>query len=317
MSAWFLSFGLPDFSITFFWNYQSMTESFLNYLEFEKRSSPHTVIAYRNDLDQAEEFVKLSFDQVDLSTCGHSELRAWIIDLVEQGLSPSSINRKLATLRSYYKFLFRSGIISKEPTYKLKSLKTPKKLPEFIQEETISSVLEEEIYAPGFEGQRDRMVMEFLYLTGVRLSELTGLQWKNLNLVEDQVKVLGKRQKERIIPITKTLKQNIILYQKVFQERFSNLDGNAYFIVSNKGEKSYPMMIYRIVRQYLDLFAQNTRRSPHLLRHTFATHLLNKGADLNAVKDLLGHANLAATQVYTHNSMEKLKAVFEQAHPKA
>ncbi len=173
------------------------------------------------------------------------------------------------------------------------------------------------MYEPTFEGQRDRMVMEFLYLTGVRLSELTGLKWIDINLIEDQVKVLGKRKKERIIPLTKSLKQNIILYQKVFEERFSKLDSNAYFIVSNKGEQSYSMLIYRIVRHYLDLFAQNTRRSPHLLRHTFATHLLNKGADLNAVKDLLGHANLAATQVYTHNSMEKLKAVFEQAHPKA
>ena len=186
-----------------------------------------------------------------------------------------------------------------------------------MQEDTLESVLKEEVYATTFEGQRDRMVMEFLYLTGVRLSELLGLKWKDINLQEEQVKVLGKRKKERIIPLTKSLKKNIILYSKVFDETFSKPEGNAYFIVSNKGEPSYPMMIYRIVKKYLDLFAQNTRRSPHLLRHTFATHLLNKGADLNAVKELLGHANLAATQVYTHNSMEKLKAVFEQAHPKA
>lgn len=294
-----------------------MIESFINYLEYERRSSSHTVLAYRKDLEQAEEFVSTSFEIQELADCGHPELRAWIIDLVEQGLSPTSVNRKLATLRSYYKFLLRSRVISKDPTYKLKSLKTPKKLPEFVQEETISSVLEEEVYEPGFEGQRDKMVMEFLYLTGVRLSELTGLKWKDLNLVEDQVKVLGKRQKERIIPITKGLKQNILLYQKVFEERFSKIEGNEYFITNNNGGKGYSMLIYRIVKKYLDLFAQNSRRSPHLLRHTFATHLLNKGADLNAVKDLLGHANLAATQVYTHNSMEKLKAVFEQAHPKA
>jgi integrase/recombinase XerC len=236
---------------------------------------------------------------------------------VEKGLSTTSVNRKIATLRSYYTFLLRSRLITQDPTYKLKSLKNPKKLPEFVQELTIEAVLDEEVYEPTFEGQRDRMVMEFLYLTGVRLSELTGLRWGDLNLIEDQVKVLGKRKKERIIPLTKKLKQNIILYQKVFEERFSKLEANAYFIVSNKGEQSYAMMIYRIVRHYLDLFAQNSRRSPHLLRHTFATHLLNKGADLNAVKDLLGHASLAATQVYTHNSMEKLKAVFEQAHPKA
>ena len=294
-----------------------MIDSFINYLEFEKRSSAHTVLAYRKDLEQASEFVQNSFELNDLESCTHAELRAWIIDLVEQGLSATTVNRKLATLRSYYKFLMRSQVISKDPTYKLKSLKTPKKLPEFVQEESISSVLEEDVYADTFEGQRDKMIMEFLYLTGVRLSELIGLKWKDLNLIEEHVKVLGKRQKERIIPITKSLKQNIVLYQKVFEERFSKIEGNSYFIVSNKGEQSYPMMIYRTVRHYLDLFAQNTRRSPHLLRHTFATHLLNKGADLNAVKDLLGHANLAATQVYTHNTMEKLKAVFEQAHPKA
>lgn len=294
-----------------------MIESFINYLEFEKRSSTHTVLAYRHDLEQLREFVALSFEIQDISECSHPELRAWVIDLVEQGLSTTSVNRKIATLRSYFKFLLRSRVINQDPTYKLKSLKNPKKLPEFVQEVTIESVLEEEVYEPTFEGQRDRMVMEFLYLTGVRLSELTSLKWSDINLLEEQVKVLGKRKKERIIPITKMLKQNILSYQKVFEERFSKTGMNDYFIVSNKGEQSYSMMIYRIVRQYLDLFAQNTRRSPHLLRHTFATHLLNKGADLNAVKDLLGHANLAATQVYTHNTMEKLKAVFEQAHPKA
>jgi len=294
-----------------------MIDSFINYLEFEKRSSNHTVLAYRKDLEQALDFVSLSFSIQDLAECTHSELRAWIIDLVEQGLSATSVNRKLATLRSFYTFLMRSKVIQKDPTHKLKSLKTSKKLPEFIQETTIASVLEEDVYEPSFEGFRDRMVMEFLYLTGVRLSELISLQWKDLNFHEAQVKVLGKRQKERIIPITTSLQQNIILYRKVFEETFSKIEGNEYFIVSIKGKRSYPMMIYRIVRKYLDRFAQTTKRSPHLLRHTFATHLLNKGADLNAVKDLLGHANLAATQVYTHNTMEKLKAVFDQAHPKA
>ena len=294
-----------------------MIDSFINYLEYEKRSSPHTVVAYRKDLEQAAEFVAISFEIRELQQCTHPDLRAWVIDLVEQGLSATTVNRKIASLKSFFKFLLRSRVISQDPTYKLKSLKKPKKLPEFVQETTIESVLEESVYEPTFEGQRDRMVMEFLYLTGVRLSELTALKWKDLNLIEDQVKVLGKRNKERIIPLTRMLKQNIISYSKVFEERFSKIEGNAYFIVSNRGEQAYSMMIYRIVRHYLDLFAQNTRRSPHLLRHTFATHLLNKGADLNAVKDLLGHASLAATQVYTHNSMEKLKAVFEQAHPKA
>ena len=294
-----------------------MINAFVNYLEYEKRSSPHTVEAYERDLRQFEDFVKLSFELNKISEASHSEIRAWVIDLVEQGLSSTSVNRKIATLRSYYKFLLRTEVITQDPTYKLKSLKNPKKLPEFVQENSIASVLEESVYESGFEGQRDRMVMEFLYLTGVRLSELIGLKWEDIHLGQEQVKVLGKRKKERIIPITKGLKQNILSYQKVFEERFPKAGQSHYFIVSNSGAKSYPMMIYRIVRQYLDRFAQTSKRSPHILRHTFATHLLNKGADLNAVKDLLGHANLAATQVYTHNSMEKLKAVFEQAHPKA
>jgi integrase/recombinase XerC len=294
-----------------------MVESFINHLEFEKRTSRHTIIAYRKDLEQFEEFSRLSFEQEDITKADHGTIRAWVIDLVEQGLNPSSVNRKIATLRSFYNFLMRSGEITQDPTYKIRSLKTPKRLPEFVQEDAIGKILEEMHYAADFDGQRDRMVMEFLYLTGVRLSELIELKWRDIDLHQDAVKVFGKRKKERIIPISKSLKLNIISYRKVFHESFSNTDENDYFIVTKEKEQAYPMKIYRIVRQYLDLFAQTTKRSPHLLRHTFATHLLNKGADLNAVKDLLGHANLAATQVYTHNSMEKLKAVFEQAHPKA
>lgn len=294
-----------------------MTDSFINYLEFEKRASRHTVLAYKKDLEQFGEFYTLSFEKEDISTADHPEIRAWIIDLVDQGLSSTSVNRKIATLRSFYKFLMRSGEITKDPTYKLRALKTPKRLPEFVQEEAIDKILDELQFKPDFDGQRDKMVMEFLYLTGVRLSELLELRWKDIDLAGEGVKVLGKRKKERIIPITKGLKKNIVSYRKVFQETFSNLQDSDYFIVINNKEQAYPMKIYRIVKEHLDLFAQTTKRSPHLLRHTFATHLLNKGADLNAVKDLLGHANLAATQVYTHNSMEKLKAVFEQAHPKA
>lgn len=294
-----------------------MLDSFINYLEYEKRASRHTVLAYRKDLDQFSEFCQLSFEKEDISNADHPEIRAWIVDLVEQNLSPTSINRKIATLRSFYKFLMRSGVITKDPTYKLRALKSPKRLPEFVQEEAMDKILEEIQYEPTFEGQRDRMVMEFLYLTGVRLSELLELKWRDIDLQSDGVKVFGKRKKERMIPLTNRLKKNIISYKKVFDETFPFVDQSDYFIVINHKEQAYPMKIYRIVKHYLDLFAQTTKRSPHLLRHTFATHLLNKGADLNAVKDLLGHANLAATQVYTHNSMEKLKAVFEQAHPKA
>ncbi|WP_186753477.1 tyrosine-type recombinase/integrase [Echinicola salinicaeni] len=294
-----------------------MLFSFINYLEHEKRASTHTVLAYQKDLEQFKDFLKLSFGMERLEGASHAEIRAWVVDLVEQGLSATTINRKIATLRSYYKFLLRSGELTKDPTYKIKVLKTPKRLPEFVQENAMEKVLNEIDYEQGFEGQRDKMVMEFLYLTGVRLSELLTIQWQDIDIQDQTVKVLGKRKKQRIIPLTNDLVKNIISYKKVFKETFSNVNESDYFIVINTRKQAYPMKIYRIVRKYLDLFAQTSKRSPHLLRHTFATHLLNKGADLNAVKDLLGHANLAATQVYTHNSMEKLKAVFEQAHPKA
>ncbi|MBS9524184.1 tyrosine-type recombinase/integrase [Litoribacter alkaliphilus] len=293
-----------------------MLLSFITYLQHTKRASQHTLTAYKKDLEQFEEFGQTAF-QTPLEDAQHAEIRAWVIDLVESGLSPRSINRKIATLRSFYKFLLKEGQIQKDPTYKIQALKTPKRLPEFISEQNVEEVLSEIQYQEDFEGQRDKMVMEFLYLTGVRLSELLNLKWKDVDLNSDLVRVLGKRQKERIIPITKVLKQNIISYKKSFEKTFHNLDHCDYFIVTITREPAYPMKIYRIVKHYLDLFAQTSKRSPHILRHTFATHLLNKGADLNAVKDLLGHANLAATQVYTHNSMEKLKAVFDQAHPKA
>jgi integrase/recombinase XerC len=293
-----------------------MLFSFITYLQHTKRASPHTLQAYQKDLEQFEEFTRTAFEK-EISEAEHSEIRAWIIDLVETGLSPTSVNRKTATLRSFYKFLLRGGHIQKDPTYKIQVLKTPKRLPEFISEDTITQVLGEIQYAGDFNGQRDKMVMEFLYLTGVRLSELLALKWRDIDLHSGAIKVLGKRQKERIIPITTILQQNIISYKKEFEKTFSNLDQSDYFIVRINREQAYPMKIYRIVKHYLDLFAQTSKRSPHLLRHTFATHLLNKGADLNAVKDLLGHSNLAATQIYTHNSMEKLKAVFDQAHPKA
>lgn len=294
-----------------------MIDSFINYLEYEKKSSPHTVLAYRKDLLQFQEFMASSFDLGEVTEASHSEIRAWIIDLVELEMSTTTVNRKIATLRSFYTFLLRSRILTKDPTYKIRSLKNPKKLPEFVQELAIEAVLEASVYEVSFEGQRDRMVMEFLYLTGVRLAELIGLKWEAIDLEGGTVKVFGKRKKERIIPITSGLSQNIISYKKNFEKKFIELNQNDYFIVGNQKKQSYPMMIYRIVRHYLDLFAQTSKRSPHVLRHTFATHLLNKGADLNAIKDLLGHANLAATQVYTHNSLDKLKAVFEQAHPKA
>ncbi|WP_114751510.1 tyrosine-type recombinase/integrase [Pleomorphovibrio marinus] len=294
-----------------------MLFSFINYLQHEKRVSPHTVLAYQKDLEQFQHFLKSSFEFEEFSIAEHPHIRAWVIDLIEQSLAPSSINRKIATLRSFYKFLLRSGVISKDPTYKIQALKKGRVLPTFVPEPTMEEILQEMRFEENFEGQRDRIILEVLYLTGMRLSELIGLKWSEIDLYESQVKVVGKGNKNRIIPLSVRVKKNIILYKKVFEETFSILNTSDYFIVRKSKEQAYPMMIYRVVRKNLDLFVQSSKRSPHVLRHTFATHLLNKGADLNAVKDLLGHSSLAATQVYTHNSIEKLKAVFEQAHPKA
>ncbi|WP_439483747.1 tyrosine-type recombinase/integrase [Cyclobacterium plantarum] len=294
-----------------------MLFSFISFLENEKRASPHTVLAYKRDLETFMDFLRTAFDMEQAEEARHAEIRAWMVDLIEEGHSVATVNRKMATLRSFYKFLLKSEIISRDPTFKIQSLKKGRKLPAFIQEKEMQDLLREANFEPDFDGQRDRMVMEILYLTGMRLSELIGLRWAAVDLVNAQIKVLGKGKKYRIIPISTGLQKNIILYKKVFEETFSLIDGNDYFIVKLNREAAYPMMIYRIVRKYLEIFVQTTKKSPHLMRHTFATHLLNKGADLNAVKDLLGHSSLAATQVYTHNSIEKLKAVYEQAHPKA
>jgi integrase/recombinase XerC len=295
----------------------NMLFSFINYLQHEKRVSPHTLLAYQKDLEQFQEFLFSDLEMDDISKAGHSDIRAWMISLIEQPLSPGSINRKIATLRSFYKFLLSNGSILKDPTYKIQALKKGKRLPSFVPEPTMEEILDEMRFGDHFEDLRDKMILEILYLTGMRLSELIGLKWAEVDLYECQIKVTGKGNKNRIIPLSERMKKNIIFYKKVFEETFSIVNSSDYFIVRKSKEPAYPMMIYRVVRKNLDLFVKTSKRSPHVLRHTFATHLLNKGADLNAVKDLLGHASLAATQVYTHNSIEKLKAVFTQAHPKA
>src|SRR5690606_33818090 len=227
-----------------------MLFSFLNYLEHEKRASPHTVLAYKTDLEQFAEFAGISFGMPEISQAGHEEIRAWRIDLVEQNLSATTVNRKIATLKAYYKFLLQSGKISKDPTYKLKTLKIPKRLPEFVQEEAMEKILAAAEYPQDFEGQRDRMVMEFLYLTGVRLSEMIHLRWRDIDLHSGLIKVVGKGKKERIIPITNHLHQNILAYKSHYLESFENLDRKHYFIVTIHREQAYPMMIYRIVRKY-------------------------------------------------------------------
>ncbi len=285
-------------------------------MEFERRYSPHTLVSYRTDLAQFQKFLAENFPDTKLEFVAYAQIRPWLVSLVEKNISPRSVNRKTVSLRSFYKFLIKKGVIEKNPTLKIQVMKIKKQLPSFVQEADISQLLDNHEFADDFVGWRDKLILEMLYGTGIRLSELINLKTAWVNFYERTIKVLGKRNKERVIPFSKGLSDIIEKYISHKKNQFGYND-NAFLLVTDRGEKCYPVMIYRVVNKYLSIFTTLDKRSPHVLRHTFATHLLNKGADLNAVKDLLGHTSLAATQVYTHNSMDKLKKVFEQAHPKA
>ncbi|MDH5398537.1 MAG: tyrosine-type recombinase/integrase [Cyclobacteriaceae bacterium] len=293
-----------------------MKSSFLKYLSFERRYSPHTVSSYSTDLEQFSAFLKSEFEIANLEEALHPQVRAWLIHLVEKKLSPTTINRKISTLRAYYKFLLKREAIQVNPTAKVRVLKKANKLPRFVKEDDMVRLLENLHYSDNFAGQRDKMVLELLYGTGIRLAELLGLTEEQIDLEKKEIKVLGKRNKERIIPLSGELTTVISRYKSIKIDEFRGM-ASKHLIVTDEGKIGYPMLIYRITKNYLAQFTTLDKRSPHVLRHTFATHLLNKGAELNAVKELLGHSSLAATQVYTHNSLEKLKDVFAQAHPKA
>ncbi len=291
-----------------------MVDSFLKYLRYEKRYSEHTLTAYEKDLNQFHTFLEVTFEMERLEEAQHVHMRAWIVDLMGAGLAAGSVNRKMATLKSFFKFLLAREYLPTNPTARLKPLKTQKRLPSFVRENEMVSLLDQVDFGEDFSGCRDRLLLEMLYATGIRLSELIGLKDLDVNEYQHSIKVLGKRNKERLIPTT----DFVVKLLRSYREKRNQLFGQtAFLLVTDGGEKLYPMMVYRTVKKYLEQVTTISQKSPHVLRHTFATHLLNKGAELNAVKDLLGHTSLAATQVYTHNSMEKLKSVFDQAHPKA
>ena len=294
----------------------SMVDSFLKYISFEKRYSQHTVKSYRNDLEQFHTYIATKYSIKELSETSQLMVREWILSLIDDGVSARTVNRKIACLKSFFKFLLSRELIDFNPTLKVKSLKTQKELPDFADESQFSVYLNSDYFEDSFEGRHSQLILELLYGTGIRLAELIGLKVSDVNLGQSTIKVLGKRNKERVIPVANSLKH---LIQKYIDEKnhvFSQ-DQNSFLIVNKSGGQAYPMMVYRIVKKHLENVSSLDKKSPHALRHTFATHLLNKGADLNAVKDLLGHSSLAATQVYTHNSLDRLKSVFDQAHPKA
>jgi integrase/recombinase XerC len=287
-------------------------DSFIQYLQFEKRFSSHTVVAYSTDLSQFYEYLASAYQVKEITEVNHLLIRSWIVQMMENKISARSVNRKITTLKTFYKFLLRQGIVTENPMLKIQSPKTSKRLPVFVEKEKMEQLLDHVEFGGGEEGVRNRLIIELLYATGMRLSELINLKESNVDLASGQLKVLGKRNKERIIPFGPELRRKIEEYMALRSGK-----AGEYLLLRISGEKMYEKLVYTIVKQYLSLVTTNDKKSPHVLRHTFATHMLNNGADLNAIKELLGHASLAATQVYTHNTVEKLKSIHKQAHPKA
>ncbi|HEY2580638.1 MAG TPA: tyrosine-type recombinase/integrase [Mucilaginibacter sp.] len=301
------------------------TERFIRYIKFEKRYSPHTVSAYQSDLHQFISFLNNPEKEKPAPTpvithpseISHYQIRNWMVELMNQQVIARSINRKIATLRKYFKFLLQEGLIEVNPVSKINTPKIPKNLPVIVEDARLTQMLDDnEVFGNDFKGTRDKLIIEMLFGTGMRLSELLGLKETDINVYEGTVKVLGKRNKERIIPVNSELKQLIAEYLEL--KKNQNFGNNSLtLIVTDKGANAYAKLIYLTVQKYLSYISTQDKKSPHVLRHTFATSLLNRGADLNAIKELLGHANLSATQIYTHNSVERLKSIYKQAHPKA
>lgn len=293
-------------------------QKFLRHLQFERRYSTHTLTSYQTDLEQFFEFLDKTYQVKDVKEITHFYVRSWIVSLIEFKIGTRSINRKITALKSFFKFQMRDRIITKDPMTKIVSPKISKKLPAFVDKDKMDDLLDKTEFEDGFSGLRNKLIIEFLYHTGVRLSELINLRETDIDLDNLTIKVKGKRNKERLIPISQPLVKMIKQYR---QEKFkiadvSKLKENIFFI-NDDGNKLYPKFVYRLVRKKLNEVTTLNRKSPHVLRHTFATQLLNNGAEINAVKELLGHTSLASTQVYTHNTIEKLKNVHKQAHPKA
>ena len=292
---------------------ENSKQAFRDYLQLEKNYSPHTVTAYLDDLGFFEEFVKTDFEIENLTEVNYSQIRSWIVSLVDAGISNTSVNRKMSSLKSFYKFLLKTKQIAVSPLLKHKALKTPKKIQIPFSEKELDDVLNHIAYPEGFEGIRDKLIIDLFYTTGIRRTELINL--KVTNVQHNTLKVLGKRNKERILPVLPIVSQQIKGYLSE-RVKIEGIEDSAYFFLSTRGVKLNDSFVYRLINYYFSHVSEKVKRSPHILRHTFATHLLNNGADINSVKELLGHSSLASTQVYTHSSLSELKKVYGNAHPR-
>lgn len=288
-------------------------QSFLDYLTFEKKYSKHTIIAYKNDLVAFKDFCITEYDQEDIQNIVYGQIRSWIVQLVNQKISNNSINRKISSLKSFYKFLQKTKQIEVNPLAKHKALKVEKKVQVPFSIKEINSVLED-FDEESFEDIRNKLIVELFYSTGARRIELINIKMNEVNLEDKTIKVLGKRNKERYVPLISSVVKTLHTYMEARKEIHTE---EEHLFITEKGNKIYETLVYRIINKYFSNVSSKVKKSPHILRHSFATHLLNGGADLNSVKELLGHSSLASTQVYTHNSLDKIKKVYNEAHPRS
>jgi integrase/recombinase XerC len=294
-----------------------VVEQFLQYLKVERRYSQHTIMAYRNDLEQFCAFEPINQDQQNLVSVDSKTIRNWVVSLIENGITNRSVHRKISSLKSFCRYLQRKGLIQINPATRVVIPGIEKRLPEFVPQKSINLFLDNtKGIEENFSMFRDVLIIELFYDTGIRLSELINIQEGDVDFQNLSLKVTGKRNKQRIIPITLALSNALKKFVQVKEEYFKGITV-PYLFVNDKGVKLYPVFVYRLVRHHLSAVTTASKRSPHILRHSFATHMLNNGADINSIKEILGHANLAATQIYTHTTFEKLKEIYKQAHPRA
>jgi integrase/recombinase XerC len=294
---------------------ENFKNKFYDYLLLEKNYSQHTVTAYINDISFFESFLSNEYEDNNLLLVNYNQIRSWIVSLSDDGISNTSINRKVSSLKSFYKFLLKTKQIDTSPLLKHKALKAPKKIQIPFSEKELDMVLNQIIYKEGFEGVRDKLIVDLFYTTGIRRTELINLKIQNVDLSNKTIKVIGKRNKERIIPILTIIEEQIKEYLSERSSIQEVKESESFFLLSN-GVKLNDSFVYRLINYYFSNVSEKVKKSPHILRHTFATHLLNNGADINSVKELLGHSSLASTQVYTHNSLAELQKVYNSAHPR-